>query len=67
MFHAVSISKRWIILPQGPRSVFSKPFLDFISMVSLVTQWDLVVALIELLSSLINCSHIFRLKDDVSM
>lgn len=67
MFHTIFICKCWVILPYAPRSVFGKPFLDFISMVSLVTHCDLVVVVIELLSSFINCSHIFRLQVDVNM
>lgn len=65
MFHVASIAKCWVMLPYDPWSVFGKPFLHFISMVSLVAQYNLVAVLIELLSSFINCSHIFRLKVDV--
>lgn len=67
MFQAVSTCKCWVILPEDPWFVFSEPFLNFISMVSLVTQCDLVVVLTEFLSSLINCSHIFGLKVNVNM
>lgn len=48
-------------LPHGTRLVFGKPLLHFFSMVSLVTLYGLVAVLIELLSSLIDHSHIFRL------
>lgn len=48
-------------LPHDPRLVFGKPLLHFFSMVSLVTLYGLVAVLIELLSSLIYHSHIFRL------
>lgn len=49
-------------MPQDARLVFSEPLLHFVSMVSLVTLHGLVVVLIKLLSSLINCSHVFRLE-----
>lgn len=65
MVYVVSIAKCWVMLPYDPWSVFGKPFLHFINMVSLVTQCDLVVVLIELLSSFINCTHIFRLEFDM--
>lgn len=65
MFCVVSSAKSWVWLPYDPWSVFGKPFLHFIGMVPLVPQCDLVAVLIELLSSFINCSHIFRLKVDV--
>lgn len=49
------------ILPHDSWLVLSKPLLHFISMVPLVTLHGLVAAVIELLSSLIYHSHVFRL------
>lgn len=51
-----------IFLPHNSRLVFRKTLLHFIGMVSLVTLHGLVVVLIKLLSSLIDCSHVFRLE-----
>lgn len=51
-----------VILPHDPRLVFCKPLFHFISMVPLVSLHGLVTVLIELLSSLINGSHVFGLK-----
>ena len=53
------------LLPHDSRLVFSKALLHFVSMVSLVTLHGLVVVLIKLLSSLINCSHVFRLEGEI--
>lgn len=57
----MSIGHELKSLPHDSRLVFRKAFLHFISVVPLVALHGLVAVLIELLSSLINCSHVFGL------